>query len=365
MKFENPILLTLISALAATQLPAFEVYDGFDYPDGELGTQGGGTGWYTIADGDKEANKGWGGFPFGGALYGGVRGTAEATVQAETLAAPSDYGLTRTGGEIKGSLNYKWPFREFSTANRIDMEVEQTVYFSFLFSMDNIGDDGGSYLRLSFINCDRKNLLDFGVGTGLYTVEIKQQAIAEPFAVGDVITPGVSYLFVGKMELGPGADTFYGATYAANETIGTEPATWEMETTQDLTVATAPTVLDRIGVYFGGTDVQTQVDYQGYFDEFRMGDSWEAVTGVTDNPVLTWAGYPWADDFGNVDTTPFLNWVNVINDPWIWVYDLGKYKGRSALGRPFLQLELCPWCKHSQEPVASNQPPSPYAYTHG
>lgn len=325
MKTKNPArLLMLITTLAATQLPAFEVYEGFDYPDGQLGTQGSGTGWYTIADGDKEANKGWGAFPFAGALYGGVRGTAQATVQAETIAAPGDYGLTRSGGELKGTLNYTWPFREFSTANRIDMETEQTVYFSFLFSMDNIGEDGGSYLRLSFINCDRKNLVDFGVGTGLLTTVITQQGAAEPFAIGDTVTGGVSYLFVGKMVLAPGADTFHGAIYAAGETIGAEPAVWEMETTQDLTVNTAPTVLDRIGVYFGGTDVQTQVDYQGYFDEFRMGDSWEAVTGVSDNPVPAWAGYPY-DEAGDADTGAFFGWINGTLEPWIYSYDLDKY----------------------------------------
>lgn len=318
-------LLALAVTSVATPLFSFEVYDGFDYPEGPLGSQGSGTGWYSIEDGNKDANKGWGGYPFAAALYGGVRGSALAPVQAESLQAPADYGLARTGGELKGTLTYSWPFREFSTANRIDMEAEQTVYFSFLFSMDNIGEDGGSYLRLSFINCDRKNLIDFGVGTGLLTTVISQQGAEGPFTTGDTVTGGVSYLFVGKMVLAPGADRFHGAIYAASETIGTEPAVWQMETTQDLTVATAPTVLDRIGVYFGGTDAQTQIPYQGYFDEFRMGDSWEAVTGVSDNPAPAWAGYPWADASGNVDTGTFLNWVNAANEPWIWVYSLGRY----------------------------------------
>jgi hypothetical protein len=326
MKPIHPITLLTIGVITtAGNLQAFDVYEGFSYPDGPLGTQGTGTGWYTVDDGDKEANKGWGGFPFGGALYGGVRGSAEAAVQAETLEAPVDYGLTRTGGELKGTLNYKWPFREFSTANRIDMETEQTVYFSFLFSMDAISDDGGSYLKLSFLNADRKNLIDFGVGTGLDTVIIEQVGGDAPFAAGDTITADVSYLFVGKMELRPGADTFYAATYAADETIGAEPASWEMQTTQDLTVATAPTVLDRIGVYFGGTDAQTSVAYQGYFDEFRLGDSFAAVTGVSGDQPMEWAGYPWFDESGYVDTGEFLGWVYVGDAPWIWVTGLDRY----------------------------------------
>jgi hypothetical protein len=326
MKQTHPIpLLTIGILTAACSLRAFEVYEGFDYPDGAIGNQGGGIGWYTLDDGDKGANEGWGSFPFGAALYGGVRGSATAVVQRETLEAPLDYGLVRSGGELKGTLNYSWPFREFSNANRIDMETGQTVYFSFLFSMDAISEDGGSYLRLSFINADRKNLIDFGVGTGLETVVIAQQGADAPFAVGDTISAGVSYLFVGKMELRPGGDTFYGTTYAADATIGAEPAYWAMETTQDLTIATAPNVLDRIGVYFGGTDAGTQVAYQGYFDEFRMGDSFAAVTGVSGDQPMEWAGYPWLDESGYVGTGDFLGWVNALHAPHVWVTALNRY----------------------------------------
>lgn len=326
MKNTYPYKLLTIGLLStAHALPAFEVYEGFDYPDGTLGNQGSGSGWYTLADGSKGANEGWGAFPFAASLYGGVRGNATATVQAETLQTPLDYGLTRSGGELKGTLFYSWPFREFSTANRIDMQVEQTVYFSFLFSMDNISDDGGSYLRLSFINADRKNLIDFGVGTGITATTISQQGTVEPFVVGNTIEAGVSYLFVGKMELAPGADTFYGSTYAADATIGTEPTTWDMQTSQDLTVATAPTVLDRIGVYFGGTDAGTQIPYQGYFDEFRMGNSFEAVTGVAGTQAPEWAGYPVDEETGAVDTGDFLGWLNVNLSPWVWVSDLNQF----------------------------------------
>lgn len=37
-----------------------------------------------------------------------------------------------------------------------------------------------------------------------------------------------------------------------------------------------------------------------------------------------WYGYAF-DDQGWADTTPWLGWVNVTHDPWIWVVDLGKY----------------------------------------
>jgi hypothetical protein len=37
-----------------------------------------------------------------------------------------------------------------------------------------------------------------------------------------------------------------------------------------------------------------------------------------------WQGYTF-DDQGWADTTPWLGWVNVTDDPWIWVINLGKY----------------------------------------
>lgn len=40
-------------------------------------------------------------------------------------------------------------------------------------------------------------------------------------------------------------------------------------------------------------------------------------------PTL-WYGYTF-DDQGWADTTPWLGWVNVTHDPWVWVVDLGKY----------------------------------------
>jgi hypothetical protein len=83
--------------------------------------------------------------------------------------------------------------------------------------------------------------------------------------------------------------------------------------------------LDRIGIYFGGTDVQTQVAYQDYFDEFRMGDSFAAVTGVSDDQPIEWAGYPWADANGTVDTGSFLGTINVALAPWIHVDSLNRY----------------------------------------
>ena len=36
----------------------------------------------------------------------------------------------------------------------------------------------------------------------------------------------------------------------------------------------------------------------------------------------TWAGYPRADEAGNVDTASWMGWVYIADDPWIYVHAL-------------------------------------------
>jgi hypothetical protein len=38
----------------------------------------------------------------------------------------------------------------------------------------------------------------------------------------------------------------------------------------------------------------------------------------------TWAGYP-VDEAGNVDTTPWMGFINVAAGEWVWSYSLGKW----------------------------------------
>lgn len=39
---------------------------------------------------------------------------------------------------------------------------------------------------------------------------------------------------------------------------------------------------------------------------------------------VTWAGYP-VDEGGNVDTTPWMGFINVAAGEWVWSYSLGKW----------------------------------------
>jgi beta-glucanase (GH16 family) len=44
---------------------------------------------------------------------------------------------------------------------------------------------------------------------------------------------------------------------------------------------------------------------------------------ATLNESLTWGGWPIVS--GNVDTSPWMGWLYIENDPWIWSYSLGKW----------------------------------------
>lgn len=85
----------------------------------------------------------------------------------------------------------------------------------------------------------------------------------------------------------------------------------------------------------GNTAVGTGVYADETLDSFalRQSDSSNNETILVDNLQIfgatepagdTWRGYPVRPD-GYVDTTPWMGWVYVGADPWIWVVNLGKY----------------------------------------
>ena len=69
---------------------------------------------------------------------------------------------------------------------------------------------------------------------------------------------------------------------------------------------------------FPGTDFM-------YSDDFYLDPDGVNLSSPLDGGPATWAGYPIVNDAGDVDTGSFLDWVNVLNKPWIYVYNLNKY----------------------------------------
>ncbi|NDV61732.1 hypothetical protein G0Q06_04650 [Puniceicoccales bacterium CK1056] len=69
------------------------------------------------------------------------------------------------------------------------------------------------------------------------------------------------------------------------------------------------------------------------YDNIMIANSWDSVVP---QPSMTWAGYG-VDPNGLVDTGPWMGWLNVTDDPWIYSYSLESYiyipaEGNTAAG---------------------------------
>ena len=51
----------------------------------------------------------------------------------------------------------------------------------------------------------------------------------------------------------------------------------------------------------------------------------ELMVQAASGEAPTWALWPILDEAGNVDTSPWMGFLNVINDPWIWSYSLNQW----------------------------------------
>jgi hypothetical protein len=54
------------------------------------------------------------------------------------------------------------------------------------------------------------------------------------------------------------------------------------------------------------------------------GSAWSFQTS-TGTGKTSWAGYPVANEFMDVDTGPFLAWINVAYGDWIWAYSMAGW----------------------------------------
>lgn len=121
----------------------------------------------------------------------------------------------------------------------------------------------------------------------------------------------------------PGGD-FDSTPSASTDLSGLGFYTW----TSVLMVADVQAWLDSPSTNFGWIVQGPNVDKTA-----RRFDSRENLV-TANRPKLTinytpgvseWAGYPIDEDGRTVDTGAYLGVVDIAADPWVWVYDLGKY----------------------------------------
>ena len=50
-----------------------------------------------------------------------------------------------------------------------------------------------------------------------------------------------------------------------------------------------------------------------------------ALVGNGSGGTVDWAGYPWEDESGDVNTGNFIGWINVATGDFVWSYDLTNW----------------------------------------
>lgn len=150
--------------------------------------------------------------------------------------------------------------------------------------------------------------------------------LADPSGYYEIqnLDPNVSYTL-----------SFYGAHKYIQEFTGTttfnvydDAERTNLIGTVDLAVGSIGDVHNRdmLGVISG---ISPAVDVGIFFIEFGgkdgVNDGYVNCMSVTYEPAeLTWAGWP-VDELGNVDTTPFMGWLNVGFGDYVWSYSLNNY----------------------------------------
>lgn len=253
------LALLAILASATPAKSADPVYEGFDYPAGSLSGLNEGDGWSSA----------WG-VPIAG---GTVGAGGDSSVESGSLRTPSDYALMPSGNHAE--LGHTAVARQFGTET-IDLAVDATRYFSYLWNES--GEGSGGNLTVSFLNNSSTSRQVWR----MITAEETLSAFVNngETSLGSVdFAAGRDYLLVGKIvSASTGPDTISFSIFESGTPIGAEPTTWQV--TGRIAAADENALLNRL-LLQGSTN-------KDLFDEFRIGDTFEEVTGV--QPAASFPG---------------------------------------------------------------------------
>lgn len=121
--------------------------------------------------------------------------------------------------------------------------------------------------------------------------------------------------------LGYNPDAFFVfPEYTQYHTIGSTLESWDITITYPDDVAAEPFQVIQVGF-----EISTEFDNTAFVMD-SASIYFENIDAYIerDSEPVTWAGYT-VDESGYADTGDWMGMVYVTNDPWIYVYDLGKY----------------------------------------
>lgn len=96
--------------------------------------------------------------------------------------------------------------------------------------------------------------------------------------------------------------------------------TWETVT---VTGTITASINNGLGNVLFNSNTQGTVDKTGEYRYYL--DNITLTVPVTITPPTTWAGYPINEDGRSVDTGTFIGWIDIGDDPWIWIYAVNSY----------------------------------------
>ena len=207
---------------------------------------------------------------------------------ATSLTYPSGSTLTSTGGAVGGTFAYGCAYSDWrSLSNSVDLGEDGTFYMSALFSKT----DSVRYISEMLIGLDVSTsptnssaYLAFGFSAADSEDQWKNIRVCLKTDTGEVtgetLTIGSTYMMVVKVVTSAsGDDVATLAIYeAGTDTVAAEPITWDLTSSFD-----SDEILTYLNLYAMYCDTS-------HVDEFRMGSTWQDVTGVPEPATLTLLG---------------------------------------------------------------------------
>jgi hypothetical protein len=269
------IATATLTAVVATSAQAATVYTGFD----------------GMTTGALNQKSGSGNTGFSGSWSGSATSSTNSTA---TVVGGNPSGMpaafTDSFGTPSGSnylqTNNSPAFRALSTT--YDTEASNTFYVSFLFQATTAASGGG----LSFFNSAGNELIQFGPGPGspsnnanrTFRINLPSSGTNLQGLNGS-LDEDTTFWLVGKVSTANGNDTISLTWFTGSDTV---PVSETFDITLSganigSTLAAGARTISQIRLNSPDTHAQQ-------FDEIRIGESWEDVTGVPEPASLSLLG---------------------------------------------------------------------------